>query len=97
MRSSSLSARVRAARYGASQLGASDGQARPRRGGDVTKVCSLCTICGRRYDFEVSVCPHCRVPERVGARGAEVRLWHLTESERGPVYDPPGSLKIERR
>jgi hypothetical protein len=44
----------------------------------------------------LSVCEFCRVPEHIGGRGVRVRLWHVTDSEKGPRYHPPGSFALAR-
>jgi hypothetical protein len=39
---------------------------------------SLCPVCGRHFEFELSVCKFCRIAEHMGGRGVRVRLWHVT-------------------
>jgi hypothetical protein len=53
---------------------------------------SLCPICGRQYDFDFTICGFCRLPDHAGGAGGRVRLWQVTQTERGAVYHPPGSL-----
>jgi hypothetical protein len=58
---------------------------------------SLCPVCGRRFEFELSVCEFCRVPEHMGGRGMRVRLWDVTQNDRGQRYHPPGSFALHDR
>jgi hypothetical protein len=51
---------------------------------------SPCPVCGRRFEFELSVCEFCRVPEHMGERCVRVRLWHVTEARAARCTTRPG-------